>query len=149
MKIVRVIVGIVIGVGYGVLVGEITLQLLQLTYDPKYPGPMIPDKAGWARLTAFFVAVVTSFCGALAGVFVGLARANAGRGAVIGASFGLGLFLALTLWNLLDYGSWLMREPAHVWPILLRDIGSQFVVLTLGLPLVGLITGFITSRLKL
>lgn len=149
MKIVRAIIGIVIGVAYGVLVGYITLRLLQLTYDPKYPGPMIPDKAGWARLTAFFVAVVTSFCGALTGGFVGLARANASRGAVIGASFGLGLFLTFTLWNLVGYSGWLMREPAHVWPILLKDIGSQFVVLTLGLPLVGLITGFITSKLKL
>lgn len=146
MNIVRAIIGGLIGIAYGLLVGAITFRLLRLTYDPQYPGPMIPDKNGWALFTAFMVAVVTSFCAALVGVAVGLARANAIRGAVIAVSFGAGLFLALAIWNMA--GLWLMREPAHVWPILLRDLGGQFVVFLLGLPLVGLLTGFITSKLK-
>ena len=148
MKIVRAIVGVLIGIGYGLLVGSITLCLLRLTYDPRYPGPMIPDKRGWALFTAFMVTVVTSFCAALAGIAVGLARANATRGAVIAGSFGAGLFLMLTVWNVADSWSWLLREPAHVWPIMLRDIGASFIVLPLGLPLVGLLTGLITSKLK-
>jgi len=148
MKIVRTIVGILIGLGYGWIVGAITLYLLRLTFDPRFPGPMIPDKNGWARFTAFMVTVVTSFCAALAGGAVGLVRAGAGRGAVIGGSFGAGFFLIFTVLNVAGYWNWLMREPAHVWPMLLRDVEASFVVLVLGLPLVGLITGLITSKLK-
>jgi hypothetical protein len=109
---------------------------------------MIPDKNGWALFIAFMVTVLTSFCAALAGAAVGLARAKAIRGAVIAGSFGAGFFLIHSVWSLVSYWSWLMREPAHVWPILLREIGWGFVVLQLGLPLVGLLTGFITSKLK-
>lgn len=148
MKIVRTIVGLLIGLGYGWVVGAITLYLLRLTFDPRFPGPMIPDKNGWARFTAFMVTVVTSFCAALAGGAVGLVGARAGRGAVIGGSFGAGFFLVFTVLNVATYWNWLMREPAHVWPMLLRDVEASFVVLVLGLPLVGLITGLITSKLK-
>ena len=59
MAIVRAVLGALIGIGYGLLVGVVTFQLMQLTYDPRYPGAMIPDAAGWARLTAFFAAVMT------------------------------------------------------------------------------------------
>ena len=148
MKIVRAIVGFLIGIGYGWIVGAITLYLLRLTYDPAYPGPMIPDKNGWARFIAFMVTVVASFCAALAGIVVGLARANATRGALIAGSIGAGFFLMLTVWNVTVYWSWLMREPAKVWPIMLKDVGASFVILPLGLSLVGLLTGFITSKLK-
>ena len=110
---------------------------------------MIPDANGWARLTAFFAAVITGFFGTLVGVAVGLARANAIRGAVIGVSFGLGLFLMMVVWDFTEYWSWLMREPAHVRPILLIHVASFFVAFPLGLSVVGLVTGFITSKLKL
>ena len=148
MKLLRALVGLLIGIGYGWVIGAITLRLLRLTFDPRYPGPMIPDKNGWAMFTAFVVTVITAFCAALAGIAVGLARANALRGAVIGAGVGAGFFLLFTLLNVIGYWGWLMREPAHVWPLLLRDVGATFVVLPLGLPLVGLITGLITSKLK-
>jgi hypothetical protein len=79
MAIVRAALGALIGIGYGLLVGAVTFQLMQLTYDPRYPGAMIPDAAGWARLTAFFAAVMTGFFGALVGIVVGVARAGATR----------------------------------------------------------------------
>jgi len=149
MAILRAALGALIGIAYGWLVGAVTFQLMQLTYDPRYPGAMIPDANGWARLTAFFAAVITGFFGTLVGVAVGLARANAIRGAVIGVSFGLGLFLMMVVWDFTEYWSWLMREPAHVRPILLIHVASFFVAFPLGLSVVGLVTGFITSKLKL
>jgi hypothetical protein len=110
---------------------------------------MIPDANGLARLITFFAAVITGFFGVVVGVTVGLARANSTRGAVIGACFGLGLFVLLTVWDVAEYWSWLMREPRHVGHILLIHVAAFFVVFPLGLPLVGLATGFITSKLKL
>ncbi len=148
LKILRAIVGVVIGIGYGYLVGAITLRLLLLTFDPRYPGPMIPDKNGWARFTALMVTVVTSVCASLAGITIGLTGANAVRGAVIGGSFGAGFFLMFTVLEVTNSWSWLMREPAQAWPMLLRNAKASFVILVVGLPLVGLITGFITSKLK-
>ena len=148
MKIVRAAVGVLIGLGYGWIVGAITLYLLRLTYDPAYPGPMIPDKNGWSRFIAFMVTVVASFCAAVAGMVVGLMRANAIRGALIAGSIGAGFFLIATVLNVKTYGSWLMREPEKVWPLMLKDVGASFVILPLGLSLVGLLTGFITSKLK-
>jgi len=148
MAIVRAVLGALIGIGYGLLVGVVTFQLMQLTYDPRYPGAMIPDAAGWARLTAFFAAVMTGFFGMLVGVVVGVARAGATRGAVIGVSFGLGMFLMLTVWAFADQWSWLMREPAHVGRILLIQATSFFVAFPIGLTLVGWITGLITTKLK-
>src|SRR6202008_4572085 len=118
MAILRAALGALIGIAYGGLVGAVTFQLMQLTYDPRYPGAMIPDAAGWARLTAFFAAVMTGFFGALIGVVVGVARPGAARGALIGASFGLGMFIMLTVWAFADHWSWLMREPSHVAGIL-------------------------------
>ena len=148
MKIVRAVVGVLIGLGYGWIVGAITLYLLRLTYDPAYPGPMIPDKNGWSSFIAFMVTVVASFCAAVAGMVVGLVRANAIRGAWIAGGIGAGFFLIATVLNVKTYGSWLMREPEKVWPLMLRDVEASFVILPLGLSLVGLLTGFITSKLK-
>ena len=109
---------------------------------------MIPDKDGWARFLAFMVTVIASFCAALAGIVVGLARANAARGALIAGSIGAGFFLMATVLNVSTYGRWLMREPEKVWPLLLQQVVASFVILPLGLSLVGLLTGFITSKLK-
>ena len=148
MAIVRAVLGALIGIAYGVLVGAVTFQLMQLTYDPRYPGAMIPDAAGWARLTAFFAGSITGFFGALVGAVVGLARPAAARGAVIGVSFGLGMFLMLTIWAFADQWSWLMTEPAHVAPILLTQAASIFVAFPVGLALVGWVTGLITTKLK-
>ena len=149
MAILRAILGGLIGVGYGLLIGAVTFQLLQPTYDPRYPGPMIPDANGWARLITFFAAVITGLFGVLVGVMIGLARANSTRRALIGACFGLGLFVLLIIWDFADHWSWLMRDSSHVWPILLSHLAMFLVAFPLGLPLVGLATGFITTRLKL
>jgi len=148
MAIVRAALGVLIGIGYGLLVGAVTFRLMQLTYDPRYPGAMIPDAAGWARLTAFFAAVITGFFGVLVGVVVGVARAGATRGAVIAMSFGLGMFLMLTVWAFADQWSSLMGEPARVGRILLIQATSIFVAFPLGLALVGWVTGLITTKLK-
>lgn len=148
MAIVRAIVGALVGIGYGLLVGAVTFQLLQLTYDPRYPGPMIPDAAGWARIITFFAAAITGFFGALVGMAVGLARVGTYSGAVIGVSVGVGLFLVFTVWDFSSYWSSLEREPSHVWSILLSHLGIFFIAFVLGLPVVGLVTGFINSKLN-
>jgi len=148
MAIVRAIVGVLVGIGYGLLVGAITFRLMQLTYDPRYPGAMIPDAAGWARIVTFFAAVITGFFGALVGLVVGVARADATRGAVIGVSVGLGLFLVLTVSDFSGYWNSLLKNPSQVWSILLIHIAIFFVAFVLGLPVVGLVTGFINSKLK-
>ena len=148
MAIVRAIAGALIGIGYGLLVGAITFRLMQLTYDPRYPGAMIPDAAGWARLITFFAAAITGLLGALVGIAVGLARVGASRGAVIGVSVGVGLFLVLSVLDFSSYWSSLEKEPSHVWSILLSHLAIFFVVFVLGMPVVGLVTGFINSKLK-
>jgi pilus assembly protein TadC len=109
---------------------------------------MIPDKNGWARFTALMVTVVASFCAALAGMTVGLAGAKPVRAAVIGVSFGAGFFLISTFLDVTSSWSWLMKEPAKAWPILSRQLRASFVILVIGLTLVGLVTGLITSKLK-
>jgi ABC-type amino acid transport system permease subunit len=121
---------------------------MQLTYDPRYPGAMIPDAAGWARIITFFAAVITGFLGALVGIAVGLARVGTSGGAVIGVSAGVGLFLVFTIWDFSSYWSSLEQEPSHVSSILLSHLAIFFVAFVLGLPLVGLVTGFINSKLS-
>ncbi len=149
VKIVRALLGASLGLIYGQLLGELTLAGLRLTYDPAHPGPMIPDSNGWARLIAFAVTVVASVFGVMAGVVVGLTRETAARGALMGAGIGMGWFLLFVVLDLLDSGNWLMRDPGHVWPILLSHIAMFLVIFPIGMGLVGLTTGFIATKLRL
>ena len=149
MRILTALLGVVIGLIYGQLMRLITSRLLLLTYDPAHPGPMIPDDNGWARLIAFVVMVIATATGILAAVVVALTRVNASRGALIGAGIGVGLFIVLTLVDLLEMRSWLAKDPAKAWPTLMAHIGVFFFLFPLGLGLVGLATGFITTKLKL
>ena len=148
-NILRALLGASMGLIYGQLLGELTLAGLRLTYDPAHPGALIGDKNGWARLIAFAVTVLASVFGVLAGVVVGLTRETAARGALMGAGIGICWFLVFVVLDLLDIGNRLMRDPGHVWPILLSHIAMFLVIFPIGMGLVGLATGFIATKLRL
>lgn len=147
MILIRALIGVMVGVAYGLLVGAITFVHWRLTHDPRYPGPMIPDQNGWGRLVTFLTTVVVSFCGALAGAVVGATQVDKRRGALLGGIVGLIFFLIFTLLNLAAPGNVSLTNSKHLLD-LLREAAVYFVTFPIGLALVGVVTAFLTSMLK-
>src|SRR4051812_12002390 len=95
--ILKGLVGLLIGIGYGVLAGAGIVLLGRLEHDIPYPGPLIPDANGIRRLAADILIVVVWVCGVLVGTAAGLTGTGKVKAGMIG--FGVGL-AALSAGNL-------------------------------------------------
>lgn len=147
MILIRALIGVIVGVAYGLLVGAITWLQWRLTHDPRYPGPLIPDNNEWGRLVTFFTTVVVSFCGGLAGAVVGATQVNKRRGALLGGLIGLTFFLLFTVLNLAASGNALLTNHPYFLNFL-KSEALHFLTFPIGLALVGVVTAFITGMLK-
>jgi hypothetical protein len=138
--ILRGIVGVLFGVGYGALVSAVMSMLTRVGRDPRYPGPLIPDANEMARLVTMLAAVVTGACGVVVGLAVGLSGVGRGRAAAIGCGLGLVLtfFITFNSWSGLLQGSW------HAW----RELLTTLVFLPCGLALTGVLVSDAVGRLE-
>jgi hypothetical protein len=142
--VIKGIVGVAIGVGYGLLVGALIYVWWQLTNDPDHPGPMIPDNNGWGRMVTFFATVITAACGALVGLIVGLSGAKKRLAGMIGAGVGLLLFLPF----MADSCSAVAKFSWPMWRDFLLASFMLFLIFPFGLALAGLAVSTITSKLS-
>lgn len=147
--ITRVLLGVSIGVIYGQVMGLIATAILRQTYDPRYPGAMIPNAVEWAHIIAFVVKLIASVTGIVTGLIVGFKHANTNRDGLIGAGIGVCLFVVIALLDLLSVWTSLINDPARVWPMFLAHLGIFLVLFPIGLGLVGLATGFLATKLRL
>jgi hypothetical protein len=143
MIVARALVGVIVGVAYGLLIGILTFVQWRLTHDPAYPGPMIPDNNAWGRLVIEVTTSVVSFCGALTGAVVGATEVNKTKGALLGGLIGLVVFLLLALGSLLLEGNGILTHPLK----LLLDQLIVFVIFPVGLAIVGLVAAFTVGML--
>jgi hypothetical protein len=91
----RVLAGIVVGLGYGVLVGGI--MLLILSGDP--PGVLLLDDNKISKFLTLLAMITTGSAGALVGLIVTLLRVGKIKAGMIG--FGIGfLVLAVVLFKI-------------------------------------------------
>ena len=81
----RVFLGVVVGLGYGVLVGGVMF----LTSDPAHPGALIPDYSEFFRFLTLIAMIITGSAGALVGLMVTLLRVGKIKAGMIGFSIGL------------------------------------------------------------
>ena len=125
--ILKGIVGLLIGVGYGVLAGAVITFLGRFEHDTPYPGPLIPDANEWRRLIAFILIVVAGVCGVLVGAAAGLTGAGKVKAGVLG--FGVGL-TALSAGGL----------AAASW--------REWLTLPVGLTLLGVIVSAVTGKMR-
>ena len=94
--VLRGLTGLIIGLGYGVLVGALTFLLWCASHDSALPGPLIPDNNEWGRIVTVIAALIAGGCGAVVGLIVGLSGVNRGRGGVIGLAIGMAVLLSLS-----------------------------------------------------
>ena len=136
----RGIFGVMIGVGYGVLLGALTFLYSHIGRDPAYPGPMIPNENEWAQIVTIMALILFGTCGALTGLIVGISSVGKARAGTIG--FGIG-FLVLAL---LSVNSWsaLARGSALEWFNLLIGL----IILPGGLTITSVLVSAAVSRLE-
>ena len=125
--ILKGLVGLLIGVGYGVLAGVVITFLGRFEHDTQYPGPLIPDANEWRRLVAHILIVVVGVCGVLVGVAAGLTSAGKVKAGVIGFSVGLAALSA----GGLAAASW-----------------REWLTLPVGLSLMGVIVSAVTGKMR-
>ena len=91
--ILRGLAGLIIGIGYAVIVGAIMFLLFSLTSDSA--GFMIPNYNDiGARVTlTMYVALFAAVCGVVVGLLVGLSGVGKVGGGIIGAVIGSVVFL--------------------------------------------------------
>ena len=143
MKIVlRGLIGLVIGICYGVVIWIITSYTYMIGVDREHPGPMIPDAVGMARLLALLAGLVTGTCAAVAGLVVGLAALKPRKAALVAGSIGL---LVQVLLMLPSLDSSVVRAPRFF----LREQLLGLVLLPLGVGVVGLLVSVVVRILKL
>jgi len=120
------LVGLLIGVGYGVLAWAVITFLGRLEPDIPYPGPLIPDANGMRRLAADILIVVAGGCGVLVGMAVGLTSAGKAKAGMLGFSVGLAALSAGGL-------------TADAW--------REWLTLPIGLLLMGMIVSAVTGKM--
>jgi hypothetical protein len=136
----RGIIGVMIGVGYGVLLGALTFLYTHIGRDPAYPGPMIPNENEAARIFTIVAMILFGTCGALTGLIVGISSVGRGRAGTIG--FGIG-FLVLALLSVNSYSA-LASGSALEWLHLL----IMFIILPGGLAIASVLVSIAVSRLE-
>jgi len=142
--ILRALSGLIIGLIYASLAGAFTFLCWRLTNDPAHPGPMIPDNNAWGRILVFFVTLTAVVLGGVVGVIVSLARLDKTRGAAIGATIGVGLYLMLASDTLKN-----TPKTNAYWMDTLQTLGMYFVLFPIGLTLTGLFASVVRNKLKL
>ena len=135
--ILRGLAGLLVGSGYGLVVGTVTFFLVWLTSNR--PGPMIPDNTGWGELVLTYATFSAGLCGAVVGLVVGLTGAGKVRATIIGGAIGLMIF------------SFFMLEPLRgltelSWPMW-KEFLKLFVTLLLFLPIGLGLTGRFVSMI--
>ena len=136
----RGIVGVMIGVGYGVLLGALTFLYSRIGRDPAYPGPMIPNENEWAQIVTIMALILFGTCGALTGLIVGISSVGKGRAGTIG--FGIG-FLVLALLSVNSYSA-LARGSVLEWFNLLIGL----IILPGGLTITSVLVSVAVGRLE-
>lgn len=124
--ILRGLVGLLIGVGYGVLAWAVVVLLGRLEHDTPYPGPLIPDANEWRRLVAHILIVVAGACGGVVGAAAGLTRAGKATAGLMGCGVGLAALSA----GGLSAASW-----------------REWLVLPAGLSLMGVLVSAVTGKM--
>jgi hypothetical protein len=140
-RLLRGLIGLLIGSSYGVLIWKITSYTNMIGVDPAHPGPLIPDQVGMARLLAFLAGAITGICGAVSGLIVGLAGFNQRKAVWVGGGIGL---LAEALLTLPSLDSSVFRAPG----LFLRDLFSLSLMLPVGVGVVGLLVSVVVNRFK-
>ena len=138
-RLLRGLIGLLIGSSYGVLIWKITSYTNMIGVDPAHPGPLIPDQVGMARLLAFLAGAITGICGAVSGLIVGLAGFNQRKAVWVGGGIGL---LAEALLTLPSLDSSVFRAPR----LFLRDLFSLSLMLPVGVGVVGLLVSVVVNR---
>ena len=143
----RALVGVIVGLAYGLLIGALTFLQWRLTHDPRYPGPLIPDNNAWGRMVTEIYTIVVSFFGGLTGAVVGATDIDKTKGALLGGLIGLTIFLLLTAVGLVLEGNGILTHPLKYWAKVFIDQLIVFGVFPIGLGLVGLVTALINGML--
>jgi hypothetical protein len=135
IRLLRGLIGLLIGSSYGVLIWKITLYTNMIGVDPAHPGPLIPDQVGMARLLALLAGVLTGICGALSGLIVGLAGFNKRKAA----------WLSVQVMLMLPFiDSSIFRAPR----LFLRGLFSDSLLLPVGVGLVSVFVSLVVHRIK-
>ena len=92
----RVLLGIIVGLGYGVLVGGLIFLIDLITGDSDNTSLMIDPKA-ILRYLIMAAMIITGSAGALVGLLVALFRAGKIQAAMIGFTIGLVIFVGVVL----------------------------------------------------
>ena len=98
MFISKILLGIVVGLGYGVLIGGSVLLINLMAGDP--PVDLMLDYSKIVRFLALLVTIICSSAGALVGLVVTLLRANKIKATTIGFSLGWVMLAGIlfTIW---------------------------------------------------
>ena len=94
----RVLVGVFVGLGYGVLVGGVMFLL----DDPSQPGPLMLDYRELLRFLTLLAMIISGSAGALVGSVVALLMVGKIKAGMIGFSIGL-VVIAGVLLTMLMY----------------------------------------------
>ena len=142
LRVIRGIIGLLIGASYGVVIWRITSYTNMIGVDPAHPGPLIPDQVGMARLLAFLAGAITGICGAVSGLIVGLVGVNHRKAAWVGGSIGLLAHVLLTL-------PFLNSSVFHAPRYFLREQLFGFALLPVGVGLVSVLVSLLVNRIKI
>ena len=140
MPIIRALIGLIIGLAYGLLVGGVTYLQTHRGLDYEHPGPLIPNTVEMAWFVTVLAALLTGICAAFVGLVVGLLGIRRTRAAVLGFTVG---FLFLLFMSII-FGHSLI-------PSSLRELIDWLVMLAFfpfGLAFVGMFISITTGRLK-
>lgn len=143
MIIIRGLAGLIIGAGYGLVVGGLVFLLFRIVSDPSNPGPMIPDEQGWGRMIVTIATVSGLIGGALVGLVVSVSGVRKSIGAIVGLLAGLGV-LVYWFWgsgHRLDF-TW----SSLLFLALLFAI--CFLIFPMGLAITGVLVSVVSGRLK-
>ena len=132
-----------VGLIYAALAGAFTFLWWRLTNDPSHPGPMIPDNNAWGRFLVFFVTLTAAILGVVVGTTVALAGANKTRGALIGGTIGLILYLLLA-WDSVKN----TPKSRLYWSELVQALSMHFVLFPIGLTLTGICASLVVNKLQ-
>ena len=143
MIMLRGVAGLIIGIGYGLLLGGLLFLLFRIVSDPAHPGPMIPDENEWGRLLVTMATASGVISGALVGLIVSLSGTGKTRGAAIGFIAGLGV-LVYGFW-----GSWTRVDFSLSGLVLILLILTVcFLLFPIGLAGTGALVSHVCERLS-
>ena len=132
----KILLGVVVGLGYGVLIGASLFLISVMAGDP--PIDLMLDYSAMFRFLTLIVSVICGLAGALVGLVVTLVSADKVRARTIGFSLGWVILagIVFTIWpqlknELSGMGSW--TEVTFLFSIFL----VLFIVFPIGLAATG------------